>query len=235
MAIGVCFLATPSTAQESTASLAGRVEDVRGVGIPGTHADLHSGKAPFQTYRGVADDLGMFHFSSLYGGEYTLELQQAGFQHLIVKQIYISDGEQKMLPTLRIDVGQLGCNPHPIVEYFRLEQPHGSLAGTVRLDRGPLRANGQIIKGAMVTLVCNHGRVFGATTTNSHGEFFLRNLAPGNYSIRVNHAGFYPLMELNYEARDNLESTYYPMYLERCPNGNCDPRLRPKKPPARCE
>jgi hypothetical protein len=66
-------------------------------------------------------------------------------------------------------------------------------------------------------------------------EFFLRNLAAGNYSIRVNHAGFYPLLKLNYEVRDNLESNYFPVYLERCPSGNCDPLLRPKKPAAICE
>jgi hypothetical protein len=232
-AMSMCFMATSSTAQVGTASLVGRVVDITGAGVAATQVDLRSETGPSQ--RLVADNSGKFRFAALIAGEYTLAMQQVGFLHLIVKQISISDGEEKVLPALRMDVGQLGCSPHALVEYCRLEQHQGSLAGTVRLDRGPLRANGPLINGAKITLVCNQGRVCGATTTNSHGEFFLRNLAAGNYSIRVNHAGFYPVLKLNYEVRDNLESIYYPMYLEQCPRGNCDPMHRPKKPAAICE
>lgn len=235
--VGMCasLLAAPSVAQEDTASLAGKVEDVRRVGIKGTQADLRSEKAPSKSYRVVTDDLGVYRFPALLGEAYTLELQQAGFRRITIKSIYVLEGEQKVLPTLRMDVGLMGCSPNAVVDYLRLEKHQGSLAGTIKVDRGPLHNDGALIGSARVTLICGNGTVCGATTTNAKGEFAFQNLSPGNYSIRANHLGFYPLEETGYEVREGLESIYYPMYLERCSLGNCDPRLRPKRPPARCE
>src|SRR5260370_5083264 len=105
MASGVWFLGSLSVAQQRTASLTGQVEDRTGASIGGTAADLHSEKGPYERYRAVANDLGIFRFPTLLGGDYSLELQQAGFKRLTIKGISVSDGEQKVLPTLRMDVG----------------------------------------------------------------------------------------------------------------------------------
>jgi hypothetical protein len=233
--VGMCasLLAAPSVAQEDTASLAGKAVDITGAGVSGTVADLRSEQSPPQKYRAVADDSRVYRFPAITGGVYTAELQQPGFQSLIVKHIKVSGGERKVMPTIRIDVG-VGCSPHAVVEYLRLEKRQGSLAGTIKVDRGPLHNDGALIGSAKVDLICGKGTVCGATTTNAKGEFAFQNLSPGNYAIRTNHAGFYPLAEPGYEVRAGLESTYFPLYLERCPLGNCDPRLPPKRPPARC-
>jgi|HubBroStandDraft_4_1064222.scaffolds.fasta_scaffold257809_2 hypothetical protein len=125
VAMCASLLASRSVAQEGTASLAGKVVDITGAGVSGTVADLRSEQSPPQKYRAVADDSGVYRFPAVFGGAYTLELQQLGFRRLILKQIYVAEGEQKVLPTLRMDVG-MACSPHPVVEYLRLEAPRGS-------------------------------------------------------------------------------------------------------------
>jgi hypothetical protein len=226
------FLAAPSIAREGTAILAGKVEDIRGVGVAGTSADLHGEQEPYERHRAIADTVGMFRFLGLITGEYTLELQQSGFTRLLVKGIHISEGEQKTLPTLRIDVSSLDCSFHAVIDYLRLGREQGNLTG--RVEQGPYGRNSKPIGNTQVTLICSKNTVCAAAKTDSQGDFSFQNLSPGSYSIRANHAGFYPLEEPGYEVQEGLESIYS-MYLERCPLGNCDPRLRPKKPPARCE
>jgi hypothetical protein len=183
----------------------------------------------------VANDLGIFRFPTLLGGDYSLELQQAGFKRLTIKGISVSDGEQKVLPTLRMDVGYMDCSIQAVLEYLRPGAHQVNLTGSVRVQHGPDTRNSEPIGGTEVALICSKSTVCGASKTNPQGEFLFQNLAPGNYLIRANHAGFYPLEAPGYEVREGLESLYFPIYLERCPLGNCDPRLRPKKPPARCE
>ena len=73
------------------------------------------------------------------------------------------------------------------------------------------------------------------TQTDSLGEFIFRNLPTGRFSVRVDRAGFYQWEEAGYELKEGRELIYYSIAIERCPEGNCDPRLRPKKPPAACE
>jgi hypothetical protein len=48
-------------------------------------------------------------------------------------------------------------------------------------------------------------------------------------------AGFYPQEAALYRVEEGIESIYWPIYMERCHLGNCDPKLRPPKPPALCE
>lgn len=235
MAIGVCFLARLAMGQEGTASLAGRVEDIRGDGVAGTFADLRAEQEPYQRYQAIADTLGMFRFPALFEGDYTLDLQQSGFRRLIVKGIHVSEGDQKTLPTLRIEVAFMDCSFQAVLDYLRLGGEQGSVSGSVRVEHGPYAKNSKPIGRAQVTLICSKNAICGTTWTNSQGEFLFQNLAPGNYAIRANRPGFYALEAAGYEVREGLESINYPVYLERCPLGNCDARLRPKKPPARCE
>jgi hypothetical protein len=221
-------------AQEGTASIAGKAEDTTGAGVPGTQADLHSEKSPYQRYRAVADDVGKLWFPTVFAGDYTLDLQQTGFRRLIVKGISVSEGEKKVLPTLRIEVGSMDCGS-PVLDYLRLGGQQGSLTGSVGALQGPGASKGKPVAAAEVTLICGKATVCGATKTNSKGEFLFQNLAPGSYAIRANHAGFYPLVNPSYEVREGLDSIYFPIYLEPCQLGNCDPRLRPKKPLVVCE
>jgi hypothetical protein len=62
-----------------------------------------------------------------------------------------------------------------------------------------------------------------------------KSLPPGNVSVHVNRSGFYPLIKPGYMIDEGLESIYWSIPIERCPFGNCDPRLRPKRPSPVCE
>jgi hypothetical protein len=87
-----------------------------------------------------------------------------------------------------------------------------------------------------VTLVCRTFSPCRSTKTDSTGRFVFETLSPGVYGLNFRRDGFYPVNAAGYSYTVNVgwESRYY-MSLERCPNGNCDPKLRPKPPIAYCE
>jgi hypothetical protein len=62
-------------------------------------------------------------------------------------------------------------------------------------------------------------------------------LSPGVYGLNYQRAGFYPDNATRYEYSviAGWKSVYSSVRLERCPNGNCDPKLRPKRPVQYCE
>ena len=233
------FLVLPSVAQDATASLTGVVQAITREGLPHALAELRSETSPGRAFRTQADNSGTYRFSGLPADEYTLKLGSAGFSQRTVKSIHISEGEQKLLPSLKLSVGSVAdCGGHAVLNYLRLLPSSGyvgNLRGSVRLDRGPMVRSGPAITGADVTLICGRGTVCGSTKTNSSGEFIFTNLSPGTFTIRVVRAGFYQLDKPGYHIEEGTESVYWPIYVERCPLGNCDPRRRPKKPPARCE
>ncbi len=57
-------------------------------------------------------------------------------------------------------------------------------------------------------------------------------LSAGVYGLNFRRDGFYPENATGYEYTVNAgwESVYAPKLLEKCPNGNCDPKLRPQRP-----
>ena len=95
--------------------------------------------------------------------------------------------------------------------------------------------------GAEVRLLCGKGGSFGkdvicgTTKTNEDGEFRFTGLNPGEFNLQVTRKGFYPLHEAGYRVDAGRESIYYPIYLEKCFRGDCNPSKRPKKPLGRCE
>ncbi|MCU1337136.1 MAG: hypothetical protein JWO19_2717 [Bryobacterales bacterium] len=62
-------------------------------------------------------------------------------------------------------------------------------------------------------------------------------LSPGEYGLSFRRQGFYPEEATGYfyRVKAGLESEYGPTALEPCPDGNCDPKLRPKRPVTICE
>ena len=166
---------------------------------------------------------------------YTLTLKQPGFQMVTLKSIRLAEGEQKTLPLLRLYVGFYGAPRSPdFLELMPAEQLVGNLHGHV--VREQKHYPGPPIAHAIVTLLCGDGKVCGETKTDVNGEFLFFNLAAGDdFTIRVTHPGFYMLDDKNYKVRAGFESTFLPISLEHCTNGNCDPRLRPKKPLGLCE
>ena len=56
-------------------------------------------------------------------------------------------------------------------------------------------------------------------------------LSAGVYGLNFRREGFYPEIAAGYDYTVNAgwEAVYNPKVLESCPNGNCDPKLRPRK------
>ena len=228
-AIAMCMLVLPSVAQDGTASLTGKVQDVRDVGVPGTLAELNQ----FQAF---ADAAGVYRFAGLPAGEYRLKLSQSGFRSSIIKSIHILYGEQKSTPVVHLAIAGCGIDAGAQFDSIRFLPSGdniGNLGGSVRLDKG--RGKSVPISGADVTLLCSTGKACGAAKTDSRGEFLFQSLAPGGFSVRVTGKGFYPQASPSYTVEGGIESVYTSIYIERCHLGNCDPKRRPKKPPALCE
>jgi hypothetical protein len=179
----------------------------------------------------------MYRLPGLPAGEYDLKLSQPGFRWSTIKSIHILGGEQKSVPDVRLAIG--GCDTGPVLDYIRFlssGDPVGNLGGTVRLDEGPLVGNSKPIVGAIVTLLCFAGnKACGQTTTDSDGAFLFKALPPRDFSVQVTSPGFYPLNSPDYRVDERIESIYSSIYIERCPQGNCDPKLRPPKPLVHCE
>lgn len=236
-AIGACLLVLPSFSQDRHGTVTGRVQDITGAGISGTTAELRSDRG--RAYQTRSDDSGVYPFSGVTTDDYTLRMFQAGFVSLTVKAIHVSDGEQKSMPVLELTVGGMCWSDHsaPLPEYYRLLPSGtrvGNLAGSVGMEPGPTLSKSRPLAGAEVSLICADGTLCGKTKTDSKGGFVFADLSPGSFSVRVERIGFYPWKQSGYKVREGLE-TSWSLYVESCPHGNCDPKLRPQKPLAICE
>jgi len=109
--------------------------------------------------------------------------------------------------------------------------PEGSLFGRLSGSVVPVTPDVEI------TLVCRTFRACSSTKTDSNGRFSFDMLSAGVYGLNFRRDGFYQENATSYEYAVNAgwESIYNPKSLERCPNGNCDPKLRPKRPIQHCE
>jgi len=97
-------------------------------------------------------------------------------------------------------------------------------------DSGTLRGlvldnSGSPVEGAAVSVNCA-GCV---TKTNQEGEFTFPSLTPGNYTVAISKTGFYRELSPLYRVFKNLDWTYAPIELERCPAEGCERTPRREK------
>ena len=212
------------------ATLEGEVQDPLGAAIHWARVELALEGSFATSSVQHSDKDGRFRFSWVPAGTYSLKLESAGFETFTLTSIRLANGQWKSLPPLMLAVG--GTCHFPFVESYQLlpEGRHaGNLSGHVRqIEEGPAISN------AKVTLFCGP-KACGETKTDSRGEFTFFNVQPGEYALRVTHFGYYPLEVEEHEVRGGFDQTDLPFRLEHCPNGNCDPRLRPKRPLFVCQ
>ncbi|MEQ1883965.1 MAG: carboxypeptidase-like regulatory domain-containing protein [Bryobacteraceae bacterium] len=189
-------------------------------------------------FNSTADASGTYRISGLPAGKYILHFSWPGFHTLRLTQVSIADGQTRELPNLHLDVGLVSdCAGHGFLDKRRLlkENPKtGLLKGRilkVSPSTGGLRWP---VASANVTLLCEFGRACGRTKTDALGGFTFSG-SGGNRTIQVTRTGYYLLEESGYAIEEGIESVYHPTYLEKCPSGSCDSRLRPEKPVAHCE
>lgn len=77
---------------------------------------------------------------------------------------------------------------------------------------------GAPVNGAAVSVNCA-GCV---TKTNQAGEFTFANLKPGSYVVAISKAGYYREFLPHYGVFKNLDWTYAPIEIERCPAEGCE-------------
>jgi hypothetical protein len=236
VALGIS-LAPTLVGQVGTATLTGKAQ-AYGTGIQGTEAALTPEDRTGNQFVAISDNSGTYRFSGLPAGAYTLKLRTNGYYGVTVKSILIAEAERKQVPPLELKLGGVAdCGIGTGIDYLRLlaaEGHLGNFGATVRLYQRQYSQNTVLIAGAEVSLICPGGDACVKTTTDKDGYFVFKDLVPGNLLVRVNLAGYYPI-EWRYRVEEDKEVIYTPIDLERCLNGNCDPKLRPARPLILCE
>ena len=187
MRIALAILLFPFSAR--AASITGLLINLAGEHIFHATVALDSGT---KKYQAQTDNAGVYQFSNLPAGEYKLKFQAMGFKRLTLTSVALSEGEQKRIPEVTLDVAELAdCGYYPPA--FRLlmgESDFGSLAG---------RVDG--IADVEVTLVCRTFSACRSTKTDLKGFFSFRMLSPGEYGLSFRSDGFYPVPPLGNPGR----------------------------------
>ncbi len=211
-------------AAEGTASLSGKVTDPAGLGTANTQVELQSEKVTNDQYRTTTESGGVYRISGLPAGDYTLTFQERGFLRLRLKSIQVVEGEQKVLPTMELDVGG-SCGTVGFLDYARFLPPGdrtSALRGSIKIQQKS-RNDGPAVSDADVTLGVRPDDATYRTKTDAKGQFEFRGLTPGYYYLEVTHANFYPLRDGVHMIREGLDSTLEPVYIEHC-SGSCKPK-----------
>lgn len=241
--IGACVLAVVSTwfanscsAQNGTASINGSVLDQSEAVIPAVKVELTPVHPPGETYRCLSDERGAYELSGLAAGEYTLTLSAAGFNRLRLEGIMIDEGQHKTI--LPLDMFVAHCSDSLSLNHIRLletEDESGDLVGSVKVDQEDMEGHWPAVTGAEVRLFCGRKSACAIARTDAMGQFEFHSLTPGSFSLVVSARGFYPAERSDLQVQKGRRFVYEPVYVERCPRGNCSPRRRPKKPLVVCE
>jgi len=210
--------------QGETASLTGVVQDPSGAVIGGNSSVVLEPAGGGVRRETQSDERGVFRFSGLWAGPYTLSIRVPGFDSVKVKQDLLA-GEQRSLPPIRLNVGSSGCfstDPDPErTRFLSAGLSTGGLAGNVKSGLGP-------VAGARVSLACWLDRGCSEnperTKTDSQGDFEFENIRPGRYLLSVEQDRFFPLVSMGFGVVGGLESSYS-FNLTPCPNGDCTVKL----------
>jgi hypothetical protein len=199
------------------ASLTGAIIDQTGAFIPHAAVELAS---ETNDYKVQADDSGVYQFSNLPAGEYTLTIRVPGFRSRRIRSIGLLSGEPKRLPDVPMDIEN--CGKPPSRDLVLLS---GVLLGTLSGSVDPPS------QGVEVTLVCRTFSACSSTVTDSNGHFSFETLPAGIYGLNFRRDGFYPEIATGYEYTVNAgwASVYVSKLLEQCSGGNCDLKLRPQR------
>ena len=155
-----------------------------------------------------------------------MTFRRDGFNQRVIKSITLSEREQKRIPDVALDLGICG-GLSPDLVLLAPGVPFGRLTGSVTPS----------VAGVEVTLVCRTFSSCRSTKTDSKGSFSFDMLSTGVYGLNFRREGYYPVDATGYLYTVNVgwEVLYGSILLERCPNGNCDPKLRPQRPIRLCE
>lgn len=215
------------TAQDAdSASVTGVVIAGPGDPVIGAKVELHS---QARTLAGETDHTGHYWVEGVPAGEYVFQVRSAGFKTYEIKSVQIAAGQRMRMPDAALRVAGLCGMPLPRESVRMLPgiPDLGSLKRAVYLNVPFVLLSP--FSRTTVTLVCDGGRICRSTRASLLGNFEFRDLPTGWYGLKVSRGGFYPEEENDLLVSAGLEQVYAPFGLEKCPRGNCDPKLRPIK------
>jgi hypothetical protein len=88
----VASLAAPASAQQQTGSISGRAEDSSGGALPGVTVSITSDNLIGGARTAITDGQGVYRFTLLPGGKYTVSFTLAGFTALNIEGVNLSAG-----------------------------------------------------------------------------------------------------------------------------------------------
>ena len=179
-----------------------------------------------RTFAGETDLAGHYRLDGISAGEYVFQVRSAGFKTYEIKSVQIAARQRLRIPDTALRVADLCGRPLPreSVRMLPGTSDLGSLKGAVYLNVPFLLLSP--FTRTTVTLVCDGGRVCRSTRVSLLGRFEFRDLPTGWYGLGASRRGFYPVEGNDVPASAGLEQVYAPFGLDKCPNGNCDPKLR---------
>jgi hypothetical protein len=150
-----CLLAllVPSLqAQNVSATLTGTVQDAAGAVVPNVPVTL-TNQATSVSIPSVTNDAGIFVFSSIQPGTYSVSLAAPGFRTLQIRDITVSAAERRSLGVLTLEVGQLQEKVTVTAEVTPVQTASSERAGLVSGDQMQnLALKGRDFLGLLSTL-----------------------------------------------------------------------------------
>jgi len=142
----------PVVGQNISATLTGTVLDQAGAVIPGADVKL-TNQGTGVTVQGASNEVGMFVFTSVLPGTYTLEVGMPGFRTLTMREVALSANERRSLGKVTLQVGEVEQRVEVTAETSYVQAASSERAGLISGDQVlNLAIKGRDFLGLLTTL-----------------------------------------------------------------------------------
>jgi hypothetical protein len=222
----IAALCTAVAVHACAATLSGVVRDATGHGIPNVLVIVRSAPAGNEIAR-ARTDVGGAYSTSLPSGDFSIIISSSGFMTAIVSDVHLNEDGRSLRPVM-LEIGNR-CGSVPVPQFLRPltdADDAGRINGTI-LDHSDHKP----VANALITVRCEQNSSCGEVASDSNGQYrFL--LKAGEYALHLRHPDYFEDEYAEYHSQIGYETVYYPVFLDRCKRGKCQPR---RKPVPRCE